>query len=315
MSLVTTPFGPKATATEVIAGVDLTGRRALVTGATGLGAETVRALAVAGARVTVATRDPGTAKELVSAFPHVDAAPIDLADLASVRAFCRSWEGPLDILVANAGIMMLPTLQRNAQGWEMQLATNYLGHFALAVGLRAALEAAGRSRVVVVSSGAQLRAGVDFEDPQFETRPYDPFVAYAQSKTATVLLAVGIARHWGDAGVTATSCAPGGIPTTNLARHIAPEFLQAIGVIDADGSLIIPDYAKTPEQGAGTTVLLAASPLLEGVTGRYFEDNQEQPVVPGGPEIAMGVAEWSADPEAADRLWDLALPVVEKALR
>ncbi|MFB7287317.1 SDR family NAD(P)-dependent oxidoreductase [Actinacidiphila glaucinigra] len=316
MSLITTPFGPRATATEVIAGVDLTGRRAIVTGgASGLGAETVRALAAAGARVTIATRDPGMAKEILEEFPQVDALPIDLADLASVRAFCRAWEDPLDMLVANAGIMMLPTLERSDQGWEMQLATNYLGHFALAVGLRPALSAKGRSRVVVVSSGAQLRAGVDFDDPQFESRPYDPFLAYAQSKTADVLLAAGIARHWGDAGIAATSCAPGAIPSTNLGRHISPEVLKAIGVMDADGNLIIPDYAKTPEQGAATIVLLAASPLLDGVTGGYFEDNQEQPVVQGGPEPATGVAEWSADPEAADRLWDLALPVVESALR
>jgi NAD(P)-dependent dehydrogenase (short-subunit alcohol dehydrogenase family) len=205
--------------------------------------------------------------------------------------------------------MMLPTRQVNAQGWEMQLATNYLGHFGLAVGLRSALRSAESARVVVLSSGAQLRAGFDFEDPQFERHPYDPFVAYAQSKTADVLLAVGISRRWAEDGITANACAPGWIHT-NLARHIDKATLQALGAMDADGNLITPDYYKTPAQGAATTVLLAASPLLDGVSGRYFEDNQESEVVDGGPEVMAGVAKWSMDPDAADRLWDYALPVV-----
>lgn len=218
-------------------------------------------------------------------------------------------ERALDGLVANAGVMMLPTRQVNAQGWEMQLATNYLGHFALAVGLEDALRQTEKPRVVVVSSGAQLRAGFDFDDPQFERRPYDPFVAYAQSKTADVLLAVGISRRWAEHGITANACAPGWIHT-NLARHLDRETLQALGALDADGNLVTPDYFKNPAQGAATSVLLAASPLLDGVSGRYFEDNQESEVVDGGPDVPAGVAKWSVDPGAADRLWDHALPVV-----
>ncbi|MEV6182812.1 SDR family NAD(P)-dependent oxidoreductase [Streptomyces sp. NPDC052015] len=310
MTLTTTPFGMRTTAAEVLDGVDLSGRRMIVTGgASGLGAETVRALAGAGAQVTIATRNPAAAEQLVEALPGTRAVALDLADLDSVRAFCDDWSGPVDALVANAGVMMLPTRQVNAQGWEMQLAINYLGHFALAVGLRPALQAAGESRVVLVSSGAQLRAGFDFDDPQFERRPYDPFAAYAQSKTADVMLAVAMSRRWAEHGITANACAPGFIHT-NLQRHLDKATMQAFGAMDEDGDLLTPDYYKTPAQGAATTVLLAASPLLDGVTGRYFEDNQEAEVVEGGPDVMAGVARWSVDPVGADRLWDYALPVV-----
>lgn len=308
MTLITTPFGPRATAAEILDGVDLTGRRMIVTGgASGLGTETVRALAAAGAHVTIATRNPDAARPLLDEFPNTTAVALDLADLKSVHAFCDDWQGPLDALVANAGVMMLPTREVTAQGWESQLAVNYLGHFALALGLHDALRAGQNPSVTVVSSGAQLRAGVDFDDPQFEQRPYDPFVAYAQSKTADVLLAVGISRRWQQDGIRANSLAPGWIHT-NLTRHLDQATMQAFGAMDENGALVTPDYYKTPEQGAATTVLLAASPLLDGVTGRYFEDNQESPLVDGGPEVMAGVARWSADPAAADRLWDYALP-------
>ncbi|WP_331729349.1 SDR family NAD(P)-dependent oxidoreductase (plasmid) [Streptomyces sp. NBC_00028] len=310
MKLTTTPYGLRATAAEVIEGLDLTGRRMIVTGgASGLGAETVRALAGAGAQVTIATRNPAIAQPLLEELPGTRAVALDLSDLASVRAFCADWSGPVDALIANAGVMMLPTREVNAQGWEMQLATNYLGHFALAAGLHSALQAAERPRVVVLSSGAQLRAGFDFDDPQFDQRPYDPFLAYAQSKTADVLLAVGISRRWAEDGITANACAPGWIHT-NLTRHIDRATMQALGAMDADGNLLTPDYYKTPAQGAATTVLLAASPLVEGVTGQYFEDNQQAEIVDGGPEPMAGVAKWAIDPTAADRLWDHASPLV-----
>lgn len=260
MTLTTTPFGMRATATEVLDGLDLSGRRMIVTGgSSGLGVEAVRALAGAGAQVTIATRNPEGAKPLLDEFPETRAVALDLADLDSVRAFCDAWSGPVDAVIANAGVMMLPTRQVTAQGWEMQLATNYLGHFALAAGLHSALREAGNARVVVVSSGAQLRAGFDFDDPQFERHPYDPFLAYAQSKTADVLLALGISRRWAKDGITANACAPGWIHT-NLARHLDKATLQSLGAMDPDGNLITPDHYKTPAQGAATTVLLAASP-------------------------------------------------------
>ena len=216
--------------------------------------------------------------------------------------------------------MMLPERQVNAQGWEMQLATNYLGHFALVTGLRAALLSAERARVVVVSSGANLLAGFDFDDPHFERRPYDPLIAYAQSKTADVLLAVGISRRWAGDGIHANACAPGSIHT-NLTRHLDTTTMQMLGVMDANGNVITPDYYKTPEQGAATSVLLTASPLLEGVTGRYFQDNQETEIVKdgpalmaaGGPGAMVGVAKWAGDPAAADRLWEYASTTISNA--
>lgn len=306
MTLIHTPFDARSTAADVLAGVDLHGKRMIVTGgASGLGAETVRALAGAGAEVTVATRRPDGGSALAE-LPGVELAALDLADPASVKTFVASWTGPLHALVANAGIMAAPTRELNPAGWELQLATNFLGHFQLAYRLHDALRAAGRSRVVVVSSGVQLRTPVDLDDLHFDKRPYDPWAAYGQSKTAGVLLAVGISRHWAGDGITANALAPGYIHT-NLQRMVSPATMRAMGAMDEDGNLLTPEYYKTPGQGAATSVLLAASPLVEGVTGRYFEDNQEAEVVPGGPDVPRGVAEWSVDPVAADRLWNLAL--------
>ncbi|MFI5485118.1 SDR family NAD(P)-dependent oxidoreductase [Micromonospora echinaurantiaca] len=301
-----TPYTARTTAAEILAGVDLTGRRMIVTGgASGIGAAAVRALAGAGAEVTVATRDPARADALVAEFAgpgSVRAAALDLADLASVYAFVAAWDGPLHALVANAGIMAIPTRQLTPQGWELQLGTNYLGHFALARGLHGNLGAAGSARVVVVSSGAHLREAFDFADPQFERQPYDPWSAYGRSKTADVLLATGIARRWAADGITANALNPGYI-NTNLQRHLDDDALRAFGVLDEAGNRIDLPYYKTPAQGAATTVLLAASPLVEGVTGRYFDDNQEAEVVAGGPEATGGVAAHAVDPAAADRLW------------
>ncbi|SNT54462.1 NAD(P)-dependent dehydrogenase, short-chain alcohol dehydrogenase family [Asanoa hainanensis] len=311
-----TEFDARTTAAQILAGVDLTGRRMIVTGgASGIGAETVRALAGAGAEVTVATREPADAKPIIdeiAARPgagRVSASRLDLADLDSVAAFADGWSGPLHALVANAGIMALPTRQTTPGGWELQLATNYLGHFALAYRLHDALAAAGDARVVTVSSGAHLRSPMDFEDPQFERRPYEAWAAYAQSKTADVLLAVGIARRWAANGITANAVAPGSIHT-KLQRHLDRATMMSFGAMSETGELVVPAHFKTPEEGASTTVLLAASPTVEGVTGRYFEDNRESPVVPGGPNGRNGVAAHALDPEAADRLWELALPLL-----
>ncbi|SDI59228.1 NAD(P)-dependent dehydrogenase, short-chain alcohol dehydrogenase family [Nonomuraea jiangxiensis] len=265
-------------------------------GASGIGLETVRALRKAGAEVAVATRKP-TGDQLA----------LDLSDLHSVRTFVASWTGPVHAIVANAGVMALPTRQVAANGWELQLATNFLGHFALITGLHENLRQAGDARVVMVSSGAQLRAPFDFDDPHFERRPYDPWVAYAQSKTADVLLAVGAARRWAGDGITANAFEPGYVHT-NLQRHIDAATMRARGAMDEEGNLLMPPHFTTPEQGAATAVLLAASPLMDGVTGRFFSSaNQEAEVVQGGPDATTGVATWSLNPSAADRLWHYAL--------
>ncbi|WP_220037431.1 SDR family NAD(P)-dependent oxidoreductase [Curtobacterium sp. MCBD17_034] len=287
--------------------MDLSGKRILVTGgASGLGAAAVRSLVRAGALVTITVRNGHGASDVPDG---VRLASLDLADLASVRTFVEGWDGVVDVVVANAGVMAVPELRRSQAGWELQLATNFLGHFALITGLRGALAAAREPRVVIVSSGAQLRAGVDLDDLNFERRPYDPWQAYAQSKTADVLLAVGAARRWADDGIVANALAPGFI-LTNIQRHVPKETLRALGVMDESGAPVTPDFYKSPEQGAATTVLLAGSPLVSGVTGAYFEDNQESPVVEGGPDVATGVARWSIDLETADALWNMALAAV-----
>ncbi len=298
---VTTPFTAESTAAEVADGVDLTGRRAVVTGgASGIGVETARALAGAGAEVTLTARDLAAGRRTVADIvtttgnDRVRVAPLDLADRASIAAFTASWDGPLHILVNNAGVMAPPE-SRTPKGWELQFGTNHLGHFALATGLHAALAAAGRARVVAVSSRAHLRAPVDFDDPHFRVREYDRWVAYGQSKTANVLFAVEAAKRWAGDGITVNALHPGAI-MSNLTRHLTERELDAM----------MPDYVfKTPGQGAATSVLLAASPLLEGVSGRYFEDCEEaRRHVPGA---ARGVADHALAPDAAARLWQVSL--------
>ncbi|MFJ8803056.1 SDR family NAD(P)-dependent oxidoreductase [Streptomyces sp. NPDC102487] len=289
----------------------MTGRRILVTGgASGIGTETVRALAAAGAEVTVATRRPKMVEPLQREAAGnrksgpIHSAHLDLADLASVKAFTQGWQGPLDVLVANAGIMALPRWEASTQGWELQLATNFLGHFALATALHTAMAQSGDARIVVVSSGAHRTAPFDFNDPHFERRPYDPWQAYGQSKTAEVLFTVG-AHRWARDGITANSLNPGYI-LTNLQRHIDDDTMRSLGVMDAEGNLTPLPYYKTPAQGAATSVLLATSPLLQGVSGRYFEDNQQAPISADALNTPGSVAAHALDLQAADRLWHYA---------
>ena len=301
---ITTPFGEQSTAAEVITGIDLTGKRAIVTGgASGIGVETVRALASANAEVTLAVRNVEagvrTVKDIVASTGNKEVlvAPLDLADPASVAAFAVRWDGPLHILVNNAGVMAAP-LTRTPQGWELQFATNHLGHFALAVGLHDALAAAGNARVVSVSSSAHRRSPVVFSDIHFRRRPYDPWVAYGQSKTANVLFAVEATKRWAADGIAVNALMPGGI-RTGLQRYVSSEELDRMA---AQAGGLTGARWKTPEQGAATSVLVATSPLLEGIGGRYFEDCNE-----AGPPIDArhGVADYALDPDAAARLWQV----------
>lgn len=298
---ITTPFTAESTAAEVIAGIDLTGRRAIVTGgASGIGIETARALAGANAEVTLAVRNTAAGEQVAADIAEstgnsrVLVAPLDLADLASVAEFVATWDGPLHILINNAGIMASP-LMRTPQGWEMQFATNHLGHFALATGLHPALAAASGARIVSVSSSAHHRSPVVFDDIHFLRRPYDPWSAYGQSKTANVLFAVAATKQWAGDGITANALMPGGI-RTNLQRYVPDEELARLRA--AAG---VEEQWKTPEQGAATSVLVATSPLLDGVGGRYFEDCNE--AVVGQLSGRHGVAAYALDPEAAERLW------------
>src|ERR1700712_1890868 len=225
---ITTPFGAESTAAEVIAGVDLTGKRAIVTGAaSGIGVETARALASAGADVTLAVRDieagQKVADEITASTGNqkLHVGRVDLADQSSVREFVARWSGPLDILVDNAGVMATPEL-RTAEGWELQFATNHLGHFALTTGLHDALAAAGHARVVMVSSVGHVNGEVLFDDLDFTAHPYDPWTAYAQSKTANILFAVEAAKRWAADGIVVNALNPGRIASTNLGRHTTP---------------------------------------------------------------------------------------------
>jgi NAD(P)-dependent dehydrogenase (short-subunit alcohol dehydrogenase family) len=304
-SLITTPFGFDSTAAEVIAGVDLGGKRAIVTGgSSGIGVETARALASAGAEVTIAVRDmkagAGTATA-ITADTAVQIAKLDLADPRSVAAFVAGWKGPLDLLINNAGVMAVPDLQLTSQGWELQFATNHLGHFALAVGLHTSLAAAeSGARIVSLSSRAHLRSPLIFDDVNFASRAYDPMLAYGQSKTANVLFAVEANRRWRDDGITANAVHPGAIATTNLSRYLDPAYLEQLR---ASGTYRF----KTAEQGAATSVLVASSRQLTGIGGRYFEDCNESPVVESdSPQNAeAGVAAYAVDPVNAERLWEL----------
>jgi NAD(P)-dependent dehydrogenase (short-subunit alcohol dehydrogenase family) len=305
---VSTPFTAESTAAEVIEGIDLTGRRAVVTGgASGIGIETARALAAAGAEVTLAVRNleagRQTAEDITGTTGNKEVlvAPLDLADRASVAAFVAGWDGPLHILVNNAGVMASP-LARTEEGWELQFATNHLGHFALATGLHRWLAAAGGARIVSVSSAAHLRGGVDFDDIHFQRREYEPWLAYGQSKTANVLFAVEATRRWAGDGILTNALMPGAI-RTNLQRHVTDEQLQQARA--SSGPTSTPLVWKTPQQGAATSVLCATSPLLDGVGGRYFEDCAE--AGPNQPGTRRGVAGYALDPEAARRLWQVSV--------
>lgn len=311
MSRITSRFGMRTTALEAVEGLDLTGLKAIVTGASaGLGVETAGALAVAGAEVVLAVRDPAAGERVAASIAGnaprgrtvVDR--LDLADLDSVRAFVGRHAGaPLNILVNNAGFMACPP-QKTAQGFEMQIGVNHLGHFVLATGLVDALasgaKAAGRgSRVVAVSSTGHVISDTDLDDPFFERQPYDKWVSYGRSKTANVQFAVGFTRRFADRGVFANALMPGGI-MTELQRHLPTEEMIAFGWVDENGK--VNDRFKTIEQGASTSVWVATAPELEGVGGRYFEDCAEAEIT--GPEVRhRGVRAYALDPDKAEALW------------
>jgi NAD(P)-dependent dehydrogenase (short-subunit alcohol dehydrogenase family) len=231
----------------------------------------------------------------------VDVRRLELADPASVDAFVDRWDGPLDILVNNAGAMAIPERTLTPGGDELQFATNHLGHFALATGLLDALRVSGDARIVSVSSSASLLCPVLFDDLTFAFVAYEPFAAYGQSKTANTLFAVEADRRWARDGIRANALMPGGI-ATNLQRHVDPEAL-ARARREAGASTEL----KTVAQGAATSVLAAASPLLQGIGGRYLEDCQEAKTIASRADSdgRHGVAAYALDPDNADRLWDI----------
>ncbi|WP_438390322.1 oxidoreductase [Caballeronia sp. DA-9] len=303
-------FGAASTAEEVIRGIDLTGKCAVVTGGySGIGIETVKALRSAGARVFVPARDLVKARTALSEMPDVVLQPMNLLDPASIDRFVEhvlKETDTVDILVNNAGVMA-PPLVRDGRGYESQFSANHLGHFQLTCRLWPALVKSGHARVIALSSFGHRRAGVDFHDPNFEHSEYEPWVAYGQSKTANALFAVALDSIGQRSGVRAFSVHPGGI-VTDLVRHMSNEQLRASQVIDHDGRPIIDpgNNKKTPQQGAATSVWCATSPRLDGMGGVYCADCDIARALPGDESAELhGVRPRATDPIAAGRLWQL----------
>lgn len=297
-------FGARSTAEEVLAGIDLFGRTAIVTGGySGLGLETTRALAAAGASVVVPARRPAVARKAVEGIGGVETEELDLSDLGSVRRFAERFvesHRAADIVINNAGIMACPE-RRVGPGWEAQFATNHLGHYALVNQLWPALtRARGGARVVALSSGAHGITGMRWDDVQFE-RGYDRWQAYGQAKTANVLFAVHLDALGRDAGVRAFAVHPGSI-LTPLQRHLTRAEMVDAGWIDEEGNLADPTF-KTPEQGAATQVWAATSPQLANMGGVYCEDCDVAEPVGGNGE--GGVHAHAIDAGEATRLWAL----------
>ena len=308
---ITAGLSPYTDAADVVEAHDLAGRTAIVTGgATGIGIETVRALAAAGAQVTIAVRNraagEATAAEINAQVgaERATVGVLDLSDLATVAAFASAWgDKPLNMLINNAGVMACPQ-SYTADGLEMQIGTNHFGHFLLGVGLaRALMNGAedGRSaRLVSLSSIGHRRSGINWDDPHYRTRPYEKWEAYGQSKTANSLFAVGFNARFHDLGVTANAVMPGGIMTP-LQRHLPREEMIATGWMNDEG--VVAQGFKTPAQGASTSVWAAVGEELEGVGGLYLENLAQAP--PWGVEPMSGVMPYALDPEAAERLWAL----------
>jgi NAD(P)-dependent dehydrogenase (short-subunit alcohol dehydrogenase family) len=302
-------FGAETTTSEVLSGIDLHGRVALVTGASGgLGAETARALAERGAAVTLAARDMAKAEGVAESIrastgnDGIDLARLELSSPDSVRACAKGWlegHGELHLLINNAGVMACP-LDRTREGWEMQFATNHLGHFLLTALLVPALRAGAPSRIVNLSSAGHRLAGVDFDDIHFERRDYDKWVAYGQSKTANVLFTRELDRRLKQDGVRAYAVHPGVI-MTELARHLTPDDIKdLLDRAPGEGGLVF----KSVETGAATEVYAATAPELEGQGGLYLEDCR----IGGLAEseaASLGYAPHAVDPEAVARLWQV----------
>jgi NAD(P)-dependent dehydrogenase (short-subunit alcohol dehydrogenase family) len=309
-SPVCSGFGATSTAGEVIRGIDLSGKCVVVTGGySGIGIETVKAFRLAGARVFVPARDLAKARAAFSEMPDVVLQPMDLLDPESTDRFAEYVQketNTVDILVNNAGVMA-PPLMRDGRGYESQFSANHLGHFQLTCRLWPALVRSGQARVIALSSFGHRRAGIDFHDPNFERREYEPWVAYGQSKTANALFAVALDSIGQRACVRAFSVHPGGI-VTDLVRHMSSEQLTASNVIDKDGKPIIDpeNNKKTPQQGAATSVWCATSPRLDGMGGVYCADCDIACALPRNESAELhGVRPRATDPVAAGRLWQL----------
>lgn len=306
-------LGARTTAEEALGAADLRGKVAIVTGGhAGLGLETTRVLSNAGATVVVGSRDPRKAQLAVAKMKSVEVGELDLASPASIDRFASKFLGlnrALNLLINNAGVMATP-LTRDERGYELQFATNHLGHFQLTARLWGALKKAHGARVVALSSRGHIRGGVDLNDPNFEKRPYDKWEAYGQSKSANSLFAVELDERGQKHGVRAFAVHPGGI-LTDLLKYMTDEELSAYGISRQNGVAVIPDVTKVPErlktieEGAATTIWCAVSPQLNGKGGVYCEDCDIAALVPADSKLSNGVRPWAVDKAAAKALWIL----------
>jgi len=296
-------YGARTEARAALGGRDLKGKVAIITGGySGLGLETSKALAGAGATVIVPARTPEKARAALAGIANVEQAALNLADPASIDAFADQFlssKRKLDILINNAAIMASP-LMRDARGYEAQFATNHLGHFQLTARLWPAMNKG--ARVVSLSSIGHRRSPVNLEDPSFSTTPYDKWDAYGRAKTANSLFAVGLDKRAQPHGVRAFAVHPGGI-MTDLQRFMPEEEKRAMGWIDENGN--VNDRFKTPSQGAATSVWCATNAQLEGKGGVYCEDCDIAQALPADDKSFTGVRPWAIDPVIADKLWDL----------
>ncbi len=315
---VDSPFGRQSEPHEVLAGIDLTGRAAIVTGGySGLGLETVRALAAAGASVTVPARDTAKADAALAGMPgDIHIAPMDLADLASVRRFALDFasdHSALDLLINNAGVMACPEM-RVGPGWEMQFGTNHMGHFALTGILLPLLQRTESVRVVALSSTGHKLSDIRWDDPNWTDGNYDKWKAYGQSKTANALFALGLNARLAKTGGMAFAVHPGGI-FTPLQRHLPTEEMIALGWLNEQGEISDGARAmfKSPTQGCTTTLWAATSPLLEGRGGVYCEDCNIA-AVSGAETVRYRFVEPHAvNQDSAERLWSLSEDLLANA--
>ncbi|WP_285565091.1 SDR family NAD(P)-dependent oxidoreductase [Streptomyces sp. RTGN2] len=302
------PFSASSTAQDIVAGLDLSGRTAVVTGGySGLGLETTRALTAAGARVIVPARRPDVARTALKEVKDCEVVPMDLTDLASVRsasAHIRDRTGRIDLLMAVAGVMATPE-RRFGPGWEGQLTANHFGHFTLTAELYPLLAAADGARVVVNSSAGHTLTGIRWHDPHFRTG-YDKWLAYGQAKTANALFAVHLDAVGRRDGVRAFALHPGKI-ITGLQREMTLRDQIDRGWVDEHG-LVVGEGFKSPSQGAATGLWAATSPLLDGRGGLYLEDcDVAHASATGTPMDDGGVRAHATAPDEAARLWSMTL--------
>lgn len=310
-------FNAASTTNDVIKGINLTGKIAIVTGGyAGIGLETTKTLAGAGATVIVPARDVEKAKRNTAGIPNVAVEQMDLIHPTSINAFAARFLAsgrPLHLLINNAGIMWVP-LRRDDRGFESQLATNHLGHFLLTAKLWTALKKVNGARVVNVSSFGHQMAPFNFDDPNFEHRTYETLLGYGQSKTANNLFTVELDNLAKAYNVRAYSLHPGSVNGTDLGREMPMELLQQMGTHDADGNLN-PEVAKklkTIPQGAATTVWCATNPQLQTMGGVYCEDADIAELDLGNiehrydePSTLRGVLPYSLNEQNAKLLWQL----------